>query len=200
MRDKIITSAGLLVSGATLGVLVSYYLRRQQEPNDSKDEDPMIMNHTHCRLCLQDAHHKRDRLPPLIILVRHGESEGNADNTLYRTKPDNLVELTRKGMHQAQEAGKRIETIFNQADRNNNKRETTIKRVHLVVSPFERTRQTAAAMRPWFEHRIVRTDVQPRIREQEFGYVTNFRIGIVKSMRFHLTLIHVQTLQKHSGS
>jgi broad specificity phosphatase PhoE len=37
------------------------------------------------------------------------------------------------------------------------------------VSPFERTLQTAAALRPCFEHRIVRTDVQPRIREQEFG-------------------------------
>ena len=37
--------------------------------------------------------------------MRHGESEGNADHTLYRTKPDNLVELTEKGIRQAEDAG-----------------------------------------------------------------------------------------------
>jgi broad specificity phosphatase PhoE len=117
----------------------------------------------------EEAKHRRDRLPRLVILVRHGESEGNADHTLYRTKPDNLVELTSKGIHQSQEAGKRIEEIFKRADQNRKYKDAAIKRVHLVISPFERTLQTAAALRPCFEHRIVRTDVQPRIREQEFG-------------------------------
>ncbi|CAJ1937910.1 unnamed protein product [Cylindrotheca closterium] len=172
---------------------------------------------------LQEAMEKRDRLPSLIILVRHGESEGNADHTLYRTKPDNLVELTQKGIKQAREAGKRVENIFVSYDQeqlkghhphpnrltwksencsssisslgddeiaNENDDEKdpantsvtppsmtsstssvqpSIKRAHLIISPFERTLQTAAAMRKGFEHRIVRTDVQPRIREQEFG-------------------------------
>ena len=35
-----------------------------------------------------------------MILLRHGESEGNADTTLYRTKADNLIELTDVGTAQ----------------------------------------------------------------------------------------------------
>ena len=38
------------------------------------------------------------KLPSRVILLRHGESEGNADATLYRTKADNLIELTPKGI------------------------------------------------------------------------------------------------------
>lgn len=181
MLPKNIGTTALLASGAALGALVMFMMQRQRRTGDDDrnnqeqtiDENQRVShnhNYSHCHQCLQDAKHRRDRLPPLIILVRHGESEGNADNTLYRTKPDNLVDLTKTGLEQAQKAGNRIEGIFKKADRKNGVcKGPAIKRVHLVVSPFERTRQTAAAMRPWFEHRIVRTDVQPRIREQEFG-------------------------------
>jgi hypothetical protein len=44
----------------------------------------------------------RANLPRRVILLRHGESEGNADETLYRTKPDNLIELTAEGTRQVQ--------------------------------------------------------------------------------------------------
>ncbi|KAL3931171.1 MAG: hypothetical protein SGBAC_011434, partial [Bacillariaceae sp.] len=195
---------------------------------------PRHTSHKHHRRCshrLREAIEKRERLPSLIILVRHGESEGNADNTLYRTKPDNLVKLTQKGVEQSSKAGQAVEKIFVRYDEENPKeqgnhhhhhhnphpksrmtlksssddsssvsslgrddedddevakeddasvaspststssilQQASIKRVHLIISPFERTLQTAAAMRSGFEHRIVRTDVQPRIREQEFG-------------------------------
>ena len=33
-------------------------------------------------------------LPKRIVLVRHAASEGNADVTLYRTKPDNSIDIT----------------------------------------------------------------------------------------------------------
>jgi broad specificity phosphatase PhoE len=181
MTTKSLGTTGLLASGAALGALIMFVMQQQQRRRTREDErqhdqnpkkeQPNTIHHNHCQQCHQDSKHRRERVPPLIILVRHGESEGNADNTLYRTKPDNLVELTRKGIEQAQQAGKRIEGIFKKADRKNRGKQPAIKRVHLVVSPFERTRQTAAAMRPWFEHRIVRTDIQPRIREQEFGNV-----------------------------
>ena len=46
-----------------------------------------------------------------MILLRHGESEGNADTTLYRTKADNLIELTDVGTAQAEAAGRRIRDI-----------------------------------------------------------------------------------------
>ena len=47
----------------------------------------------------------RRNLPKRVILVRHGESEGNADHTRYRTKADNLIELTPRGMEQAEAVG-----------------------------------------------------------------------------------------------
>jgi broad specificity phosphatase PhoE len=146
---------------------------------------------------------RRQRLPDVILLVRHGESEGNADHTLYREKPDNLVRLTATGLEQARTAGVRIESILQTYDEKRRQQQHQQQqlsssssiwsstfffwfrrlavtaavpplppppmRVHLIVSPFERTVQTAMAMRQWFDHRIVRTDLQPRIREQEFG-------------------------------
>ena len=42
-----------------------------------------------------------ERLPRRIILVRHGESAGNADKSLLRTVADNLIELTDEGVKQA---------------------------------------------------------------------------------------------------
>ena len=47
-----------------------------------------------------------------MILLRHGESEGNADLTLYRTKPDNAIELTEKGRAEARAAGERIRQLL----------------------------------------------------------------------------------------
>jgi broad specificity phosphatase PhoE len=79
---------------------------------------------------------------------------------MWKTIPDNLLGLTKKGKQQAANAGKRVEHIL---------RQDRCQRVHLVISPFERTLQTAASLRPAFEHRIVRTDIESRIREQEVG-------------------------------
>jgi broad specificity phosphatase PhoE len=140
-----------LLLGAAIGTVAVWYhqtrrkLRRREEKSNA---------------WLIDALSRRERLPQLVILVRHGESQGNADHTLFRTIPDNLVSLTDLGMEQAANAGRRIEDILELFN---------IRRVHLIVSPFERTLQTAARLRESFEHRIVRTELESRIREQEFG-------------------------------
>jgi phosphohistidine phosphatase SixA len=44
-------------------------------------------------------------LPKRIMLVRHGESEGNVDVSIYRTEGDAQLELTANGWEQAQKAG-----------------------------------------------------------------------------------------------
>mmetsp|Transcript_76342 Transcript_76342/g.210753 ORF Transcript_76342/g.210753 Transcript_76342/m.210753 type:complete len:358 (+) Transcript_76342:98-1171(+) len=103
------------------------------------------------------AEDRRKRLPKRIILVRHGESEGNADHSLYRSTGDNLIELTPAGSLQAQEAGRRIKGIIGEES------------VHIFVSPFERTLQTSRNVREAFDSQIKHTYVEPRIREQEFG-------------------------------
>lgn len=43
--------------------------------------------------------------PKRIILIRHGESEGNVDKNIYEQKPDYALELTHRGIHQAKEVG-----------------------------------------------------------------------------------------------
>lgn len=152
MMDRSNTPAAFaavgILSGAVGAALATYVITRQRQhllnqyyPQSRRRRASF----------LEQANERREQLPSLIILVRHGESEGNADHTLYRTKPDNLVNLTEFGRQEAVGAGKRIEEIFQVRG--------NVNRVHLVVSPFERTLQTAAALRSAFEHRIVRTNI-----------------------------------------
>jgi hypothetical protein len=54
---------------------------------------------------------RRRKLPRRIVLIRHGQSEGNAtsDTKLaYRTTPDHQISLTAKGRSQALDAGKEL--------------------------------------------------------------------------------------------
>src|SRR4029450_6822399 len=46
--------------------------------------------------------------PRRIILVRHGESEGNIDDTIYETVPDHALSLTPKGLEQVTATGRRL--------------------------------------------------------------------------------------------
>ena len=46
--------------------------------------------------------------PKRIILIRHGESEGNVDRAIYNVKPDYALELTEKGKQQARDVGKKL--------------------------------------------------------------------------------------------
>jgi len=50
--------------------------------------------------------------PKRIILVRHGQSEGNEDSLNYETIPDYALNLTPKGQEQAVGAGKEILSII----------------------------------------------------------------------------------------
>jgi len=97
------------------------------------DAQELAFDQSNPALAAADA--QRRLLPKRIILVRHGESEANADHTLLRTKPDNLIELTAKGSSQARAVGRRIKALIGD--------ET----VCFVVSPFERTLQTSRNIR-----------------------------------------------------
>ena len=50
--------------------------------------------------------------PRRIVLVRHGESAGNADDTVYEREPDHALALTEKGWQQAEETGKRLREVL----------------------------------------------------------------------------------------
>lgn len=68
--------------------------------------------------------------PQRIVLVRHGESEGNADDTVYEREPDHALRLTARGLRQARETGVRLRELFDG------------ERVSVYVSPYRRTHET----------------------------------------------------------
>ncbi|EMS65543.1 hypothetical protein TRIUR3_28745 [Triticum urartu] len=61
-----------------------------------------------CEMSRQHAAGCARRLPKRIILVRHGESQGNLDMSAYSTTPDYRIPLTPRGVEQARAAGRGI--------------------------------------------------------------------------------------------
>ena len=97
--------------------------------------------------------------PNRIILIRHGESEGNVDREQYGKTPDFSLNLTKKGIDQARKAGSEIKNIIGRES------------VGVYVSPFFRTRQTFKYLRENIEENISNASEDPRIREQEWGHL-----------------------------
>ena len=50
--------------------------------------------------------------PKRIILIRHGESEGNLDRSRYHTVQDFALKLSSTGIQQAQQAVMRLKEIL----------------------------------------------------------------------------------------
>ncbi|MGE4579260.1 MAG: histidine phosphatase family protein [Desulfuromonadales bacterium] len=97
--------------------------------------------------------------PKRIILVRHGESRGNADQSLYETIPDYALCLTETGKKQARAAGEEIVKIIGSGT------------VRAYVSPWHRTRQTFAEIADVLGERLVKATEDPRLREQDWGHL-----------------------------
>ena len=71
-------------------------------------------------------------MPEKLVLIRHGQSMGNVDETFYATTPDNAMPLTDLGWEQARKAGMILkEKII-----------TPGESVHFIVSPYVRTVET----------------------------------------------------------
>lgn len=87
--------------------------------------------------------------------MRHGESEGNLDDTVYERVPDHRISLTPKGFEQARQTGVAIREVLDG--------ETA----EVYVSPYLRTRQTLEALALPVAERDVR--VEPRLREQDWA-------------------------------
>lgn len=93
--------------------------------------------------------------PRRIVLVRHGESEGNLDDSVYEREPDHALALTERGVRQAEETGKGLRELFNG------------ERVSVYVSPYRRTHETLRALQ--LDPERVRIREEPRLREQDWG-------------------------------
>ncbi len=97
--------------------------------------------------------------PNRIILVRHGESEGNADRNNYETIPDYALNLTQNGKWEAVSAGKEIKNIVGAES------------VHAYVSPYYRSRQTFAGIESVIGENVSASIEDPRIRELDWGHL-----------------------------
>ena len=83
------------------------------------------------------------RRPSRIILVRHGQSEGNVDDTIYSTVPDSQIALTERGFAQAVVAGLQIRKLVGNGS------------VRCFYSPYLRTKQTMLAILQAFDSQRV---------------------------------------------
>jgi len=97
--------------------------------------------------------------PKRIILIRHGESEGNLDNSLYETTPDYALKLTPKGISQAKLAGGEIKSLIGDES------------VYVYLSPFFRTRETFEHIHESISDNVMKAIEDPRIREQDWGHL-----------------------------
>ena len=101
--------------------------------------------------------------PSRIILVRHGQSEGNVDDKIYSTVPDSQIALTERGFAQAVVAGLQIRSLVGNGS------------VRCFYSPYLRTKQTMLAILQAFDSQRVLLSSEPRLREQDFGNFQNLQ-------------------------
>nr|XP_016442624.1 PREDICTED: phosphoglycerate mutase-like protein AT74 [Nicotiana tabacum] len=110
---------------------------------------------------------KQRQLPKRIILVRHGESEGNLDKNVYAITPDHRVQLTEKGKEQSKKAGEIIRGVV--CDKGN-----CSSKVYFYVSPFLRTRETLKEIGAAFcSSEIVGVREECRLREMDYAKFQN---------------------------
>ena len=110
------------------------------------------------------AHNNPPILPKRIILLRHGESQGNMDAKTYTTIPDDKIPLTEKGLAQAWGAGAQIRDVISCNNTTSNWK------VYFYVSPYQRTLSTLREIGLSFSRQeIIGVDEDCRLREQAFG-------------------------------
>ncbi|MEU4655448.1 histidine phosphatase family protein [Streptomyces sp. NPDC023723] len=93
--------------------------------------------------------------PRRIVLVRHGESTGNLDDSVYEREPDHALGLTEQGRREAGRTGEKLREVFGR------------ERVSVYVSPYRRTHETLSAFR--LDPELIRVREEPRLREQDWG-------------------------------
>ena len=90
-----------------------------------------------------------------LILLRHGESIGNVDESAFCRIPDHSMTLTPLGEDQARAAGGALRDVVGSGP------------VDVFVSPYRRTWQTFALL--GLEDQTGRVREEPRLREQDWG-------------------------------
>lgn len=106
---------------------------------------------------LENDNAKERRRPCKLVLLRHGESAGNVNVEIYETVPDSEIQLTEKGVQQAQICGHKLQEIVGDRD------------LFVYVSPFARAKRTWEEIAKAFpSSQVVHYREDPFLREQEF--------------------------------
>ncbi|KAL3781140.1 hypothetical protein ACHAW5_002406 [Stephanodiscus triporus] len=101
-----------------------------------------------------------DFRPRRIILLRHGQSMGNVDESAYVNTADWRIPLTDLGRKQAHEAGKNLRELICEKDAS----------VVFYHSPYLRAKQTLDVIMPFFNDKEVFACLEePRMSEQQIG-------------------------------
>ena len=118
------------------------------------------------------------KLPRRIVLVRHGESEGNVDESEYTRTPDSQVRLTARGHEQAESTGRELRDMMD-ADGDNYK-------LFFYISPYRRSKETAIGIAKAFSGRqILGVREEPQLREQDFGNFQDYERKQAEKLERH---------------
>ena len=98
-----------------------------------------------------------------IFLIRHGESTQNAF-TNFENYPDFNVPLTNKGKDDAKNCGEFLKEYCKQNT-------IDLKNAKMLVSPFERTRQTAKIINTYLNIQDIKEEIL--LIERQFGLFDN---------------------------
>ncbi|CAN3358726.1 hypothetical protein DICA4_D07954 [Diutina catenulata] len=114
--------------------------------------------------------------PKYILLVRHGESAANSDKSVNRHTPNHKVELTSKGVEQAQAAGKVLRQFLEHESFDQPLQSETNKcpsrSLWFYTSPYVRARETCRNICAGIDSMpnvTYKIHEEPRMREQDFG-------------------------------
>jgi broad specificity phosphatase PhoE len=97
--------------------------------------------------------------PQRIILIRHGQSQGNLDKSIYTSIPDYAMDLTPLGFQQADNTGENLKNLLEEKAK-----------VKFFYSPMWRARRTyeRVAKKLDLPHTVYE---DARLREQDWGHL-----------------------------
>lgn len=103
-------------------------------------------------------------VPKRVLIVRHGESKGNKDRSIYTHTPDWTIKLTKEGRKQARDCGQQLGTLLTLQGP---------KATAAYYSPWVRAEQTTNIILEQLETFpaviIDHLEEDPRLQEQNYG-------------------------------
>ena len=91
-----------------------------------------------------------------LYLIRHAESLGNVDRSVYFQMPDWKIPITEKGKEQAKSAANKLKKMFG-----------FYNYVPIITSPYVRAKQTTDIIKSVFEYSTIFES--PLVRERDWG-------------------------------